>query len=108
MTTHIDVRSSFDHSDALNKHIEERVLAALHPFADYVEDVALRLFDANGPRRGANDKVVRVSASVRPGKRVTVTAASSDLYRSVDRAVARLTEALRRHHSRLTERPARP
>ena len=104
MTTHIDVRSSFDYSDALKRYLERRVAAALRPFARHVEDIALRLVDANEPRGGANDKVVRISVSVKPWRRFTATAASSDVYLSVDKAASRLSEVLRRHRSRLKSR----
>jgi ribosomal subunit interface protein len=104
MTTDIDVRSSFDHSDALKRYLERRVAAALRPYATQVEDIALRFLDANGPRGGADDKVVRISVSVKPWGRLTASAASSDVYLSVDKATGRLGEVLRRRRSRLKSR----
>lgn len=101
MVTQIDVRNSFDDSSTLSRHLERRVAAALRSHAGNIEHVALRLFDANGPRGGANDKVVRISASLKPWGRLFASAASSNIYLSVDRAVARLKEAMRRRRSRL-------
>jgi ribosomal subunit interface protein len=107
MVAHIDVRSSFDYSNALSRHIERRVAAALRSHEANIENVALRLFDANGPRRGANDKVVRISVQVKPWGRLISSAASRDIYLSVDRAAARLKRAIRRHSSRLKSRRTR-
>ena len=107
MVAHIDVRSSFDYSDTLSRHIERRVVAALRSHAANIETIALRLFDANGPRRGANDKVVRISVHLKPWGRLIASAASSDIYLSVDRAAARLKGAIRRHRSRLKSRRTR-
>ena len=106
MVAHIDVRSSFDYSNALSRHIERRVAAALRSHAANIDNIALRLFDANGSRRGANDKVVRISVHLKPWGRLMASAASSDIYLSVDRA-ARLKRAIRRHRSRLKSRQAR-
>lgn len=100
MIAHIDVRSSFDYSGTLSRHIERRIAAALRSHAASIDNIALRLFDVNGPRGGANDKVVRISVRLKPWGRLAASAASSDIYRSVDRAVARLKEAMRRHRSR--------
>ena len=107
MVADINVRSSFDHSDTLSRHIERRVAAALRSHAPNIENVALRLFDANGPRRGGNDKVVRINVNLKPWGRLVASAASSDIYLSVDRAAARLKRAIRRHRSRLKSRQAR-
>ena len=105
MTAHISVRSSFDYSETLREHIERRVTAALRAHAAQVEDIVLRLSDANGPRGGANDKVVRISINVKPSGRIDASAASSDIYASVDRASGRLRAALQHHRSRLKSRP---
>lgn len=107
MVAHIDVRSSFDYSNALSRHIERRVAAALRSHEANIENVALRLVDANGPRRGANDKVARISVHLKPWGRLIASAASSDIYLSVDRAAARLKTAIRRHRSRLKSRQTR-
>jgi ribosomal subunit interface protein len=107
MTTQIDIKSSFDDSGALRRHIERRVDAALRSHAPNIEHIALRLFDANGPRSGADDKVVRITVRVKTWGRVAASAATSDVYRSVDRAVARLKETMRRRRSRLNRRQTR-
>ena len=104
MTPHIVIRSSFDSSDALSKHIERRVAGALRSQAAQVKGIALQLLDVNGPRGGANDKVVQITVSLRPWGRLVASAASSDIYLSVDRAATRLRAAARRHCSRLKSR----
>lgn len=108
MTAHIEVRSPFDYSDSLSRHIERRVAAALRPHAANIENVALRLFDANGPRGGATDKVVRINVTLKPWGRLVVSAASSDIYLSVDRATSRLKATIGRHRSRLKSRKHQP
>jgi ribosomal subunit interface protein len=107
MVARMDVRSSLDYSDPLSRHIERRVAAALRSHAANIDSIALRLFDANGPRRGANDKVVRISVNLKPWGRLVASAASSDIYLSVDRAAARLKRAICRHRSRLKSRQTR-
>ena len=107
MVADIEIRSSFADSGTLSRHIERRVAALLRSHAASIENIALRLFDANGPRGGANDKVVRISVTLKPWGRLFASAASSDIYLSVDRAVARLKEAMHRHRSRLKSRQPR-
>ena len=107
MVAHIDVRSSFDDSDTLSRHIERRVTAAMRSHAANIDNIALRLSDANGPRRGANDKVARISVNLKPWGRLVTSAASGDIYLSVDWAAARLKEVVRRHRSRLKSRQSR-
>lgn len=107
MTPLIVIRSAFDSSDALSKHIERRVAAALRSQAAQVEAIALKLLDVNGPRGGANDKVVQITVNLRPWGRLVASAASNDIYLSVDRAATRLREAVRRHCSRLKSRRSR-
>lgn len=107
MTPQILIRSSFDYSDALTRHIERRITAALRPQAGLVEGVALKLLDINGPRGGPNDKVVQISADLKPWGRLVASAASSNIYRSVDAAANRLRAVVRRHCSRLRSRGSR-
>ena len=104
MTPDILIRSSFDYSDSLSRHIERRVTAALRSQAAQIEGIALKLLDVNGPRGGANDKLVRISVTLKPWGRLVASAASSDIYRSVDWAANRLKAAVRRHGSRLRSR----
>ena len=104
MTPQIVIRSSFDSSDALTRHIERRVAAALRSQAAQVTGVALKLIDVNGPRGGANDKVVHISVDLKPWGRLVASAASSDIYRSVDSAANRLKAAVHRYCSRLKSR----
>jgi ribosome-associated translation inhibitor RaiA len=104
MTRHIDVRSTFNDSATLMKHIERRVAAALRSHAAHVEDIVLKLLDSNGPRGGADDKVVRISVGLKPWGRLVASAASDNIYCSVDRVARRLKSAIQRHRSRLKSR----
>jgi putative sigma-54 modulation protein len=104
MTPEILIRSSFDYSDTLSRHIERRVTAALRSQVAQVEGIVLKLLDVNGPRGGANDKVVRITVSLKPWGRLVASAASSDIYLSVDSAANRLKTAVHRHCSRLKAR----
>jgi len=107
MTPQISIRSTFEYSETLSRHIERRVAAALRPQGTQVEGVSLKLLDVNGPRGGANDKVVQISVSLKPWGLLVATAASSDIYRSVDSAAHRLKAAVRRRCSRVKSRRSR-
>lgn len=103
----IEVKNSFQHSDSLDAHIERRIDSALRPHAQHIRKVDLRLLDANGPRRGPNDKVARIAVRLAPSGRVIATASAGDLYLSVSRAAARARTAVDRYVTRL-QRRARP
>ena len=100
----IAIKTTFNHSEPLNHYIEGRLLAARRSFLGDVQQIVLRLSDANGPRHGANDKVVLISARLRSAGPIITTATSADIYRSVDQAIDRLRSALRRHGKRMRSR----
>ena len=104
---HLDIKTAFDRSDALNTYIEGHLLSALASRLRDVHDVVLRLSDANGPRHGAKDKIARISARLRGSGRIVITATSADIYRSVDRVIDRFKSALRRRLGRTRSRRLR-
>lgn len=108
MNIPIDVKNSFQHSDSLDAHIERRIGSALRSHAQHIRRVDLRLLDANGPRRGSNDKVARIAVTMAPTGRVVATAAAGDVYVSVTRAAARARAAVGRYLTRLKRRARYP
>ena len=104
----IEVKNSFQHSDSLDAHIERRIDSALRPHAQHIRKVALRLLDANGPRRGTNDKVTRIAVTLAPSGRVMAAAAAGDVYVSVARAAARARDAVDRYITRSQRRARHP
>ena len=101
------VKSSFQYSAALGAHIERRIDQALRTYAGHIRSVEVRLSDANGPRHGASDKVVRVDVILNPTGSMVTTAASDDLYVSVSRAASRARTAVARHIQQLEQRGRR-
>lgn len=107
MTVSPAVKSSFQYSAALAAHIERRIDQALRTYAGHIRSVEVRLSDANGPRHGASDKVVRVEVSLNPTGSIVTTAASDDLYVSASRAASRTRRAVARHIQQLEQRGRR-
>jgi ribosome-associated translation inhibitor RaiA len=107
VTISLAVKSSFEYSAALAAHIERRIDHALRTHVGYIRRVELRLSDANGPRHGASDKVVRVDVSLNPTGRIVATAASDDVYVSVSRAASRAKTAVARQIQQLEQRGRR-
>jgi ribosomal subunit interface protein len=90
---------------AIQDHVERRILFAVGRFAPRVEEVSVRLGDANGPR-GGNDKTCRTVASLHGVGQVVVEDADADLYAAVDRAASRLGRTVARAVDRRRDRPA--
>jgi hypothetical protein len=104
----IDVKNSFQHSDSLDAHIARRIYAALRPHAPHIRRIDLRLLDANGPRRGRNDKIARLVVTMAPSGRVMASGAAGDVYVSVTRAAARARAAVDRYVTRWKARARHP
>ncbi|HYE20521.1 MAG TPA: HPF/RaiA family ribosome-associated protein [Tepidisphaeraceae bacterium] len=105
----IDTRAfGFELTDALLRHAEARVGAALGPAGD-VARTTVRLDDVNGQNHGGPDKRCRIVAALRRhGRTVTVEATHADLYTAIDQAAHRAREATRRDGKRdlaLARRP---
>jgi putative sigma-54 modulation protein len=99
----------FDLTDAIRRHVESRLGAALSPFAGRFLRVTTRLDDVNA-NRGGIDK--RCSAIVTlPGRApVLAEATHEDLYTAIDEVAARIRRSLKRivkRGMRLRRRPRR-
>src|SRR4051794_18945394 len=80
----IDTRAmGFALTDAILRHVEARVGAALGPFARRVLKVTVRLEDINGDRGGADKRCSIVVALRRHGVEIA-EAINADLYAAVD------------------------
>ena len=102
----ISVRSQgMETTAAIQDHVERRVLFAVGRFAPRVEEVSVRLGDANGPR-GGNDKTCRAVATVSGVGQVFVEDVDADLYAAVDRAASRLGRTVSRAVERRRDRSA--
>jgi len=89
-------------TDAIRDHVERRVRFAVGRFGDRLEEVSVRLGDANGPR-GGTDKTCRLVATLGGTGQVVVEDADADLYVAVDRATSRLGRAVGRAVERRRE-----
>jgi ribosomal subunit interface protein len=89
-------------TDAIRDHVERRVRFAVGRFGHRLEEVSVRLGDANGPR-GGTDKTCRVVATLGGTGQVVVEDADADLYVAVDRATNRLGRAVARAVERRRE-----
>jgi ribosomal subunit interface protein len=103
----ISVRAlGMEATEGIREHVQRRVLFAVGRFSARLEDVSVRLGDANGPR-GGTDKTCRVVAVVGGGGQVVVEDADADLYVAVDRATSRLGRAVARAVDRRREAEGR-
>lgn len=99
----IEVTSKLDNSDALNAHVEREVENALHAHQEYVARVRVTVEDANGPRGGADDKVARITVTLRGSIRLVASARAEDIYVSVARAAERAKNAVAHRIERRTD-----
>ena len=89
----IDTRAmGFSLTDAIRRHVEARVEAALGPLARRVATVTARLEDVNADRGGV-DKRCRLVTVLRRLGVVVAEATSGDLYAAVDEAAGRARRA---------------
>jgi ribosomal subunit interface protein len=96
----IDIRAiGFDMTDAIHRHVEARVRAALAPFARRVRQVTVRVDDVNADRGGA-DKRCGCVAALRGRGVVVAEATHEDLYAAARQAADRLHRAALRHLTR--------
>lgn len=94
---------SFSVTPAIARHAEDRVKLALGTTAASVDGVTVRLRDTNGAARGGVDKACRIVARPRGAggaAAVVADAVDRDLYAAIDRAAAKLRQAVRRHLAR--------
>ena len=97
----IDTRAiGFPLTDAIRRHVESRVEAALGAVAGWVLGVTARVEDVNADRGGI-DKRCGLVASLRGGRGVVVAEAlNADLYAAVDDAAGRIRRSAVRAISR--------
>jgi ribosome-associated translation inhibitor RaiA len=74
-----------------------------HTFRRNVRKVAVRVYDLNGPRGGA-DKGCLVVADLADGRVVVSSDVDSDLYRAIPRAFAKLKRGTQARRQRLQAR----
>ena len=101
----------FTLTDAIRRHAESRVKAALRPLAGRALSVTARLEDVNADRGGI-DKRCSLVANLRGRRVVVAEGLDADLYAAVDGAAGRLRRAVgravKRRHAGERKRPRRP
>lgn len=91
-------------SDAVERHVRDRIGRALARISHMVRTAQVRLTDVNGPRAGEADKRCSVHARLAAGGVVNVTGASDDLYAAIDDASKKLAYAVKRRTGALRTR----
>jgi ribosomal subunit interface protein len=97
----ISIRNQFDSSPALDQHIARRLDSALRTHERHIQRVDIRLSDANGPRKGPDDKITLIEIALKPFGEIVARGESEDVYKSVTTATARVKQALSRYAGRL-------
>jgi ribosome-associated translation inhibitor RaiA len=108
----IDTRAmGFALTDAILRHVEARVGAALGPFSRWVVKVTVRLEDVNADHGGSDKRSSIVVALRRHGVEIA-EAINADLYAAIDEAASRARRAVirttKRHLTRDRRDPQRP
>jgi ribosomal subunit interface protein len=85
----------FSLTDAIQRHVEARIEAALEPFARQVLSVTARLRDVNADR-GGDDKRCFVVVTLRRRGVITAEETHADLYVAIDTVARRLRRAVKR------------
>jgi ribosomal subunit interface protein len=103
--------NGFPLTDAIWRHVEARVEAALGPFARWLLKATVRLKDVNADR-GGDDKRCRIVVRLRRHGVEIAEATHADLYAAVDEAANRIRRSVRRatkrHLARDRRDPQRP
>jgi putative sigma-54 modulation protein len=101
----------FSLTEAIRRHVESRVEAALGPVARWTVSVTVRLADVNADRGGV-DKRCQLVASLRRHGVVVAEATDADLYAAIDEAADRIRRSavrvVTRHIPRERKDPQRP
>ncbi len=90
---------NFDLTDAILGHVRRRLADGLSHYAPRLRGVTVRVSDVNGPR-GGMDKRCHLEVTAPGVGAEYVDEVHADLYRAVDRAVARLRKQLAREFGR--------
>jgi ribosomal subunit interface protein len=105
----VDVRAhNFRLTDAIVRHVEARVAAALGWASQSIVNVVVRLDDVNGGHRGTSDKLCRIVTQVRGLSSVVAEFMHQDLYAAIDEAVARARHGLSKQVGRRLTRRQHP
>jgi ribosome hibernation promoting factor len=103
----IDTRAiGFALTDAILRHVEARVEAALGPFSRGIIKATVRLEDVNADH-GGDDKRCRIVVALRRHDVRVAEATNADLYAAVDKAANRIRRSVRRAAKRHLARDRR-
>jgi putative sigma-54 modulation protein len=94
MQTDIQARG-FSLTEALEKHVHNRLGFTFLPASSRVQRVRVRLSDLNGPRGGV-DKCCLVEVRLEGLPVVVVEDVQSDMYTAIDRAIGRAVRTAKR------------
>jgi ribosome-associated translation inhibitor RaiA len=89
--------------DALREHADRRLFFALRRFGDKVRNVAVRIVDLNGPRKGRDSRCT-IMAQLSDSSSIVVEATTAWPTASITLACRRLNEAIRRHVAKARRR----
>jgi putative sigma-54 modulation protein len=100
MTMQIDIQSrKFSLTRALRDHVERRMRFISGDRYDNIRRVLVRLSDTNGPRGGKDKRcLIQLKLSGQPD--VVIEDTRSNLYAAIDRAAARVGQAVSRRLTR--------
>ena len=79
---------SFSLTNALSKHIQQRLRFALTSCSSHIQRVVVRLSDINGPR-GGQDKRCHIQVALKGMPDVVIEDTESNLYSAIGRAAGR-------------------
>jgi ribosomal subunit interface protein len=95
-------------AEDLRDHVTRKLSFALRRFHDQVRHVTVRVVDVNGPRRGVDSRC-SITADLVSGPQLFVEAIAAWPFAAITDAASRLSEAIRRAHTRrAAHRTARP
>lgn len=101
----IEIRGHLKPTDALRRHVEKRVTAAVGRMQQHIRGVTVWFDDINGPSRGGADKSCRIAITLEGPRQapVVVEEVHWDLYKAITLAANRLSHNVRREVDRLTD-----
>ena len=108
----IDTRAmGFALTDAIRRHVETRLAAALGPLSRWVVKATVRLEDVNADR-GGDDKRCSIVVALRRNGVEFAEAINADLYAAIAQAAGRVRRSVvrtaKRHLARDRRNPQRP
>ena len=95
-------------TEDLREHVARKLSFALRRFHDQIGHVSVRVVDVNGPRGGVDSRC-SITADLIDGPRLFVEAIAAWPFAAIADAASRLSEAIRRVHTRrAAHRSSRP